>query len=427
MKSRPKPRVRKAFPWLGKALLLALFVSTNAIILSGCSRETRSPVMESGDKSSDTKNDKTVDAAGEQAEAKRIFKVPVLITTRRSVAEDLVIPGAVTALPDHSAKISPAIAGKLREVLAVSGQTIVRGQVIAKLDDRHLREILEQSRSAVDLAKTNVKQAENGLAFAKENVERQKRLFQAEVSAKKDILSAQSQVATATSQLEAAQSQLRSAQVLVQQNETELSLTIVQSPLTGVIANRYLNAGDTTDPNTPIVQVINLQRVSVNAQLPADSPYKVKVGDRGTIKSAGQTASACQGVVKSISPIVDPATNTIRVQLECTNHNGLLRDGQTVEVAIHSKVNRDAILIPISALVPDPNDPQKEMVYVVDGDTAHRVPVSHTETVGDSVEIVSGIKVGQKVIISGAYGLPDGSKIEIERKSPAPTKTRGAP
>ena len=349
----------------------------------------------------------------EQIQHSRI-RLPVATTITTDVLKETVIPGVVSALPDHSVKVSPAISGKLVEVLAIPGQTVRRGEVIARLDDRHILEQLEQCNAAAQTTQANIVQAQNNLTFAQDNWNRQQKLFIAEVSAKKEVVAAEYQLHIAESQLAAAQSQLKSAQANCKQIVTELSFTKVRSPIDGTVANRYLNVGDTTDLNIPIIQVVGLDTVIINALLPADSPEKVQVGQRALVKSVSRHDITFDGTVISVSPVVDTQTNTIRVQLKCTNHYGEFREGQAVTVAINSKVYVSAILIPKSSVVPDPNHPDRQMVYVVSKGRAHRVPIKIGATQGNQVAIISGLHPGTTIITEGAYGLPDDSEIEPE-------------
>ncbi|MDR3615266.1 MAG: efflux RND transporter periplasmic adaptor subunit [Candidatus Obscuribacterales bacterium] len=357
-------------------------------------------------------------------ESKTTFKLPVVIAKATQISDRIDIPGVVAALPDHSVKISPAIAGKIVSISVVPGSHTLKGEVIAILDDTHLRDQLNQSKTAVDTANVAIKQAKSNLDFAKENVERQKRLFDAEVSAKKDIIAAESQVATAQSQVETAQSQLHSAQAVIKQNSTEIAFTKVHSSIDGVVANRFLNVGDSVDPNTPILQIVDLKKVIVNAQIAVELVGAVKTGDSATITvsttkddNQNRTADQIEATITSISPLVDAQTNTVRVQLQCANTAQTLKEGEQVTVAVKSKKAHSVILLPQTALVPDPDDPKKQMVYVVENGKAHRVTVEKRAFSGDKVEIIKGLKPGQKVIAKDAYGLPDQSAIEEVRLS----------
>jgi RND family efflux transporter MFP subunit len=356
-------------------------------------------------------SDKDGGKDGEKEEERKPLPLKMCVTQTADVKKVVVIPGTVTALPDHSVKISPAMSGKLVAVLVEPGQQVARHQLIARLDDRHIKDQIEQANVAVQTAKTGIAQAENNVAFAKDNLERTRKLFTAEVLAKKEIMTAENQLQSAQAALETIKAQVRAAQTNTKQFETELSFTEVHSTIDGVVANRYLNTGDTADLTTPIVQIVQLQTVLVNAALPADSPERLRVGQHAQIKSVAHEDDVFDGVIKSISPVVDTATNTIRVQLQCQNRGDALRESQAVSVSITNSMDRAKILVPATALVPDPENPAKEMVYVVKNGKASRVSVVKGTSEGDNVEILSGLAPGQTIIAQGAYGLPNDSPV----------------
>jgi len=338
-------------------------------------------------------------------------RLPVAIVKVKNVSRQIVIPGIVSALPDHSVKISPAVAGKLVEVYVIPGQSVKHGQAIAKLDDRHIRDQLDQAKAAIEAAQASVAQSQNNLSFAKDNFERQQKLFGAEVSAKKDVITAENQLSIAQSQLSAARSQLKSAEANYNLINTELEFTQVHSPIDGVVANRYLNAGDSADLNTPIVQVVNLATVIINATLPADTPEKVKVGQHTKITSEADPGTAFSGTVISVSPVVDTQSNSIRIQIRCLNSDAQFREGQAVAVSINSGSDKAALSLPETAVVPDPEKPGLSMVYVIKDGKAKRVPVTTGVVENKQVEIIKGLSNGDIVITEGAYGLPEDAEV----------------
>jgi RND family efflux transporter MFP subunit len=346
-----------------------------------------------------------------EAEAKKPIAVQVITVAMHDIAPELNLTGVVGALPDHLVRVTPAVAGKLKKVCVVEGQTVKKGQLIAQLEAAHIKDQLDQAEAAVRSAETGVKQGQEAVAFANDNLERQKNLFQAEVSAKKDIATAQNQLQTAQLQIQSAQAQLQSAKASRSQILTELELTNIRAPIDGVISNRYLNSNDSVDLNAAVVQIVGLESVVVTAALPADSPEQLSIGQHGLIWSESDPQTKYDGTITSISPIVDRASNTIPTQLVCANRAGRLRDGQTVQVAIATKHIARAITIPQSALVPDPSGSGDEMVYVVEADRAHRTAVKCGVVQKGMVQITKGLTPGQKIIAAGAYGLPDGSNV----------------
>lgn len=341
--------------------------------------------------------------------------VPTEVVRYTELRKQLTLSGVVSALPDHSVKVSPAIAGKLTQVLVVAGQRVKAGEAIARLDSRHIQEQLEQANAAVQTAKLAVEQAKGNVAFAKENLDRTQKLFSAEVSAKKDVIAAQNALQVAQSAVLTAQTQVQSTEANRKQFETELSFTEIHSPLAGVVASRFLNTGDTTDPNVPIAQIVALDTVLVNAALPADSPERIHTGERAAVSSVATGTESFPATVVSISPVVDAQTNTVRVQLRCPNPGYKLLEGQSVSVSITTGVTHAALLVPRSAVVPDPEDPSKTMVYVVHDGKAKRVAITCGASEGDHTEILSGLSSGQTIVASGAYGLPDGSEIKLQQ------------
>ena len=394
--------------------------------------------------------------------------LPVIIVKRQDIINEYSVPAVVNALPDRAVKVTTSIAGKIDHVLVVPGQIVSKGSLVAQLDKRMLTAQLDQANAAIQAAaaqvqqakgtvaaaKANaqqslatsdshraaVKQAELNLAQAQENLQRQEKLFTAEVSAKKDEILARNQVEVARSQITAAEAQvhagsgaenaaraqiavaegqlasamaqLHSARASREQIMTNLSFTDVRSPIAGVVSARFLNSGDTADLNTPIAQIVNLSEVQVVATLPAGDSQKVRVGDAATIYGLAGSKLADHGIVTEISPVVDPKNNSVPVLIRCSNDGGLLKDGESVKASVVTAVDQGVVVIPRTALVPDPDAEGHFMVYVVKDNKANRTKVQLGTSRENEVEVTVGLQPGDQIIGSGAYGLPDGSAVK---------------
>jgi cobalt-zinc-cadmium efflux system membrane fusion protein len=385
---------------------------------SGAGGENKiSSANKSGTDSKSGKTEGATAAAGdhtEDARSQKPVKVQTIIVGLHDIAPELVLTGVVGALPDHLVKVTPAVAGKLKKVFVIEGQKVKRGDLIAILDTAHLADQLKQADANVRAAEGTVKQAQEAASFATDNLERQKNLFQAEVSAKKDISAAQNQLQSAQLQIQTAQAQLEAAKASRAQIQTEVDLTTIRAPISGVISSRYLNSNDTADLNAAIVQIVALDSVLISAALPADSPEMPSLGQHAKVTSEANAKNSFDAKITAISPMVDRASNTVATQLLCPNLGGKLRDGENVKVAIATKHIGQAIVIPQTALVPDPNSASDEMVYVVTGNQAKRVAVKSGVAQNGQVQILKGLSPGQKIIVKGAYGLPDDSLVEAE-------------
>jgi HlyD family secretion protein len=347
--------------------------------------------------------------------AETVVNLPIVSVTRENLKNLVNVPGIVSALPDHSVRISPAVAGKLVNVSLVPGQHIHKGQMIARLDNRQLTDQFKQQLAALNTANAGVDQAKTNLLLAQNTAERTKRLVDLNIAAQKDLVLAQSQVETAKAQLHAAKSQVEQAKATREAALTQLGFTEIKSPIDGVVAQRFLNIGDTADTGTPIVQIVDLGTVIVTAYIPVVLPARILPGYVATIKSASLPNEQFSGTVTSVSPVVDAQSANIPVQIRCPNRGEQLKEGMPVTVAITTGVHNDALTIPTSALVADPEAPDSRMVYIVESQKIKRVKVNTGIERDGKVEILTGLRPGESIVEKGAYGLPDGTQIEAQR------------
>jgi HlyD family secretion protein len=384
---------------VAKHLFSSLTILLAMILSAGCAQSNK----ESDDKKADAADD-----------AAAVMNLPLVHVAIKNVANFVRIPGTVAALPDHSIKVSSAVAGKLVAVLVVPGEKVTKGQVIAKLDSRALQDAYKQTDASLATAKIGVEQAKTNLLLAKNTAERTKRLVDLDIAAQKDLVLADSQVKTASAQVLSAQSTVEQAAAARSSARTQLTFTEVRSPLTGVVALRFLNNGDTVDSATPIAQIVDLETVIVSAFIPVVMPTRILPGFQAIIKSASIPDRSYPGTVTSISPVVDAQTGNILAQIRCTNSNLDLKEGMPVTVSITTVVHKNALVVPETSLVASPEEPNSRMVYVVHGNEIKRVRVKTGIERDGFVEIVNGLSPNAVVVEKGAYGLPDGTKVEAK-------------
>lgn len=352
----------------------------------------------------------------EEAEAEHHISLPTMRVTTMPVQKHLTFPGKVIALPDHSVSVTPNIAGKITKVLVVPGQKVLKGQLIALLDDQQLVAQLQQTTAPQRTALNQVVQAKIALDLAQKNLTRSEALFAKDIVAEKDVIAARSQVQLSKAQVEAAEARVAEAKVAPLNVTTQLAWTKVVSPISGTIAQRFLNVGDMTDPSKPIAHVVNLNTVIVDANMPADSPADPRVGQTASITTVALPGIKYGAQITAISPIVDTTRNTVSIQLLCRNENGRLKEGQQVVVLIATVASK-AALIPQTALVPGADDPAEHFVYVVRGGKLKLTKVTVGDAEDGNIPVFEGLSDGDELVTSGAYGVPDGAI--LDRGAPA--------
>jgi membrane fusion protein (multidrug efflux system) len=280
------------------------------------------------------------------------------------------------------ARISSPLAGALAETLCQEGQHVEKGVVLFRLDNR--------------LATAQAAKAKQALAFAAQNLERQKALLKVEGTSRRALQEAEAQVASATAEVEAAR--------------TLLDLNEIKAPLSGTVTKVNVRNGEVVDLTTVMAELIDLGRLNVALTVPQDEAWALKQGQEAEITPA-TGAAFLTGVVENISPQVDPATGTVLVRTSVPA-NAPLRPGQFVRARIVSEIRADRLAVPIESVVKDPET--GPYVAVVENGKALRKTVKTGLRDGGLIEIEGeGIKEGQVVVTLGAYGLPKETKVRV--------------
>jgi HlyD family secretion protein len=214
-------------------------------------------------------------------------------------------------------------------------------------------------------------------------------------------------------QMKAAEGQLASAKGRYEAALAQLSYSEIRSPIDGVVSDRLLNPGNTAMAGQPVITVMDITSVVARAHLPPQQAAWLHLGDPAKILvSSGQAEVPAR--VTMISPAVDPNSTTVEVWVTAANPSGELRPGATVHETMVAETVSDAVVIPAMALQTAEGGSTLVMVAGADG-RAHQRNVTAGIRDGGSVEITNGLKAGEQVVTQGAYGLPDNTKIRIEK------------
>jgi RND family efflux transporter MFP subunit len=155
---------------------------------------------------------------------------------------------------------------------------------------------------------------------------------------------------------------------------------------------------------------VDISRIVARANISVAQAAFIKNGQRATITGPG---GDLEGKVSVVSPAVDTNTTTVQVWVEAVNSGERLKPGTTVQISISVGEVKDAVTLPISAILSSDEGGDKVMVAGADS-LAHEQKVEVGVRDGDTVQIVSGVKAGDKVVVGGGLGLDDKAKIEIE-------------
>jgi multidrug efflux pump subunit AcrA (membrane-fusion protein) len=365
--------------------------------------------------------------------------------------------------PRQQAAIVPKISAPVQKFLVKRGSAVRAGQLLAVLENRDLNAAAQDTRGSYDQAQASyatttgaslpeeIQKAEADAQQAQQAFDAQEKVFQSRQQlfdqgalprkeldqSRVDVTAARNQAAIAKKHLDAlmaigkqqalksAAGQLESAKGKYLGAEAQLSYSEIRSPIDGVVTDRPLYPGEMAAAGTALLTVMDISSVIAKAHIPQDEAAALKVGDKGTMTVPG-IEEPIEGKVTVVSPALDPNSTTVEVWLEAKNSRQALKPGTSVQLSLTAQTVKDALVVPASSVITTPEGATAVMLAGTDG-RAHQKVVKVGIHHGDDVQIVDGVTASDKVIATGAYGLPDKTRIKIESaQSPAEGASGGS-
>jgi multidrug efflux pump subunit AcrA (membrane-fusion protein) len=352
--------------------------------------------------------------------------------------------------PRQQAAIVPKISAPVQKFLVKRGSPVHEGELLAVLENRDLsaaaqdtqgaykqQEALHKITTSASLPE-EIKKAEGDAQQAQLALDAQEKIFQSRQQlfdqgalprkeldqSRVDVTQARNQYAIAKQhldtlmatgkqqELEAAAGQLESAKGKYLGAQAQLSYSEIRSPIDGVITDRPLYPGEMAAAGTALLTVMDISSVIAKAHIPQSDAAALKVGDKGTMTVPG-IEEPVEGKVTIVSPALDPNSTTVEVWFEAKNPKHALKPGTSVQLSLTAQTVKDALVVPANSVITAPDGTTAVMVAGSDG-RAHQTAVKLGIRNGDDVQILEGVTASDKVVATGAYGLPDKTKIKIE-------------
>ena len=338
----------------------------------------------------------------EASESSAVAQVTLTRVVRADISQTLSLTGTAAAPLNQDVRVSALVPGRVAELSVAEGDTVKVGQVLARLDDRTYRDQLQQAEAALAQAKANLDNAK--LART-----RNEDLFQRGIVARKDLEDSRTQESVAAASLQQAEAAMELARLQVTRSE-------ITSPLDGVVAKRFVSAGEQVDGTAaqPIVEVANLREVEFLGNAPAMYLAKMRAGEAVTVTTEAAPGREFSGRVVAVSPSVDPATGVGFVRIRVPNPGGLLRLGIFLKADVPVDTHLRALTVPPESIYRDEGGQPR--IFLVNQGSATAVPVKLGIETKDRVELADagGAKEGDNIILSGGYGLGDKAEVQTQ-------------
>jgi RND family efflux transporter MFP subunit len=328
---------------------------------------------------------------------------PPLVAVQAIASRDVPVEvrAPVDLRPLLSADVGSKTLGYLDTVLVDRGDRVKKGQLLATVRPSDLPDQLAAARSSIA-------QIQAQAALAKANLDRDKEL------APKGIVS-QQELQQAQSQYDASQAALQAAQAQVGAVATRLGETRIESPIDGVVALRRLDPGalvGNQGSQNPILTVVRTDVLRVFVAVNERDAAGLSLDKQAHVELDALPGRSYAGKVVRVAPTFDPVTRTLEAEVQIANPEGELRPGMygRGSVVIENHPNRP--VAPVEAVQISDG---AHYVFVAEGDTVHRRKVEVGVDGDDWLEITSGLKAGDEVVVAGLESLSDGAKVRVQR------------
>ena len=354
--------------------------------------------------------------------------------------------------PEVEVKISSEVSGEIIELPVVEGQQVEKGDLLARINPDLIQSALTQAQASLQNIKANQAQAEATLKNVKASYERNKSLFEKGVISKSEWDQSISDYEVAQANVKSAYYSVQSAAANVSQSRDNLSRTTIYAPISGTISRLDVELGERVVgtqqmAGTEIMRVADLGNMEVEVDVNENDIVKVNIGDSTRVEVDAYLKKIFKGEVTEIansaesSLTADQVTNfKVKVRILEESYKDLLegkpdryspfRPGMTATVDIITNSVKDAVAVPISAIVIKSDSTktnaafggnQYEAVFVKDGDKAVLQRITTGIQDDSNIVVKSGLEVGETVI-TGPYNtvtkmLKDGDMVEVKKEA----------
>ncbi len=389
-------------------------------ILAGCGKKELPPKGSAGNGP----------GGGKPAEETAVAVAPAL---RTAIPRKIEFVGSLAGV--EQVTLSSEVEGTVETVRADLGDPVRKAQALALLVRDEFLHRKEQARAEVDqvsarlgippgsdgaeIDKTSlVRKALAEFDNARKDHERRKELAGRGLIARKDVDDAEARFLVAEANVRAAREEannllatLRGKRAALSIAEKKLRDTQVKSPIDGFIESRMVSAGEYVKVGTPLFRIVDDRTIRLLGEVPEFYAASLKAGIPVELSVDGRPGKTYRGTLKRISPASNAANRAIQVEGAFPNASRELKAGFFGKAAILLRVDPDGVSVPKQAVVTFAG---VEKAYVIDNGTARERRVKLGQDLGDRVEIVEGIKAGDRVAVSRTGKLVEGSRVRVE-------------
>jgi multidrug efflux pump subunit AcrA (membrane-fusion protein) len=358
-------------------------------------------------------------------------RTPAVVERQDSVAASGSVEGSETT------DVAFQVSGKVARVFVEEGQHVGRGQLLAELESTDYRNALDAARAQKDAAdalaqkaaagprKQEVEQARIDLARWEDEYKRMQFLVERKSLPPNDFQKIEAaynaareryQMAVEGTRIEdrlAATAQALAAKAQASEESKRLGDTRLLAPITGNISMRRVDPGQTVAAGAPVLSIVNLDPAKVRVGVPEAEIGKVTQGAKAEVSMPSLGGRCFEGQVEIIGVSAEAASRTYTVKIIVPNPGRALLAGMVAEARIFGPAKARVLTVPGEAIVRDPQGATNVYAYHPDRKRVYARRIEVGLPIGGEVEIRSGLKGDEQIVVAGQQKLREGTLVQI--------------
>lgn len=299
------------------------------------------------------------------------------------------------------------------------GDPVEKGQLLAQVRVAEYNSRLTQAKAELQQAEAQLASAKATQLQATLNYNRAKNLFEAASLVKPEFDRAQAAYDSANAQVQQANAAVAAGRASVTQAQIAYSDASVRAPFRGSVAERYVEIGSLVGSNAPAFTVMDTHVVKAIFAVPDISLASVRLGQKMDV-SLDALLDPVTGTVTAISPAADPKSRVFSVEVTIPNPKGLIRPGMIGSLTLGGeRVKHPHLVVPLGAVIKSPHRQDGFAVFLLQESNGKSYVKSQDvqlgKTLGNSMEVLSGLASGQRIVVYGSQLVREGQEVRVVR------------
>jgi len=354
------------------------------------------------------------EAGKETQAAKPPVAVEVLTSAPSELTDSIEVTGSLE--PKFSVDVKTQIPGLVKQVYVNEWVRVRKGQPLARIDVAETEALAKRADAAVEAARAGLSQARVAANRADREMARILNLKESGLATQQGVDDARTEQEAARARVASAQSQIALSEEERRQVRLRLAKGLVSAPIDGVVALRDINVGDLTSDaaaSKPIFRIVDNRLLNLTVTVSSADSARVRTGQALEFSVDSLPGKIFTGKVMYVNPELSSADRSLKIIAEVQNREDLLKGGLFVKGRIVTGRRNAVLQVPRSAIEGLDLTARAGAIFVIDNNVARRYAVVTGAANGEQIEIVSGIKAGQRFVIRGGFNLKDGDRVSL--------------